>query len=403
VWLGGFLAGGLWLACARSVASPLRMGMVIALAAAGIELSGSRSALVVAIVVVAVAAWRARWKPGAIISGCAMLGLVAGLGCAALTGNTSSATSRATSEEAGGLSARVYGWEGAAHAIAKRPLTGEGPGLYGAATEPYRTIALAKSRGPERLFFDAHNIVVEYATTTGIPGLVLLLLFLVAAAKRAGPMSPLGGFAVAVFGVHLLEPQNPGLTVLITLALGAGAAGQVGELDRHWRSVVGAGISVGALLAGLFMVGGWRYERSIKKLSTSSAIADRQFLPHWPETAIQVALTIQTRASGPQATSELRAARAWVAQAVHDDPSDEASWVTLGDFDGALGNLPAARADFMRALALNPTSVNAMNGLGEMAAQAHDSAEAERWWDRSLALSPDQPDVIKAQQNRSTG
>jgi len=401
VWLGAFLVGGLWIVCSRCPRSMVAWGVVAALLAAGIQVSGSRSALVVAAGVVAVVVWRHKWRTGGLVAAWVVVGLLIGLACTAAT-HQSSATSRTTADDAGGLSARVENWKGAAHALGDRPLLGSGPGRYVAAVGPYRTVKLAAERGPERLLYDAHNIVVEYAVTTGIPGLLLLLAFLFVALKRAGPSSALGGFGLAVLAVHLVEPQNPGLTVLVTLALGAGAAGSAVRPPPRWRPALLSAAAVGVVIAAVLIVGGWQWEQSIKDNSVSTARSARGMLPHWADVDAQVALALQTNAApgGKGALAAMRASERWAAQATTDDPGNESAWATLGSYQGLLGQLSGAQSDFERALRLNPTSVQAMDGLGEVAALEKNLGEARTWWNRSLALQPDPQLTEELQQLR---
>ena len=82
-------------------------------------------------------------------------------------------------------------------------------------------------------------------------------------------------------------------------------------------------------------------------------------------------------APGPQgAVAATEAARGWIAVAAADDPGDESAWNLLAEYDGLLSHLGPADLEFRRALALNPWSTDAMNGLGEIAARHGDKQQA---------------------------
>src|SRR5205085_7024689 len=123
----------------------------------------------------------------------------------------------------GGVRPRVETWLSARHVLARHPFLGSGPGRFRAATSRYRTLRLVRAGGADRLFADGHNLAVEYAVTTGLPGLALLGVWLALAVRRAGWRPPLAGFALVVLAMHALEPQNVALTPLAFLALGAAA------------------------------------------------------------------------------------------------------------------------------------------------------------------------------------
>ena len=122
-----------------------------------------------------------------------------------------------------GLGPRVQLWQAAIEAIGDRPLLGYGPGRTQARhVTPRRSLTFARYEGPDVLFADAHNFLVEVLTTTGILGFAAFLAWLVLAGRRA--RGPLAGFAVVGAMTMLVEPLNVGLTPLVLLALGAAGA-----------------------------------------------------------------------------------------------------------------------------------------------------------------------------------
>ena len=203
----------------------------------------------------------------------------------------------------------------------------------------------------------------------------------------------------------MLEPQNPGLTVLVTLALGAGVATQASRPSARWRPPLGAAGAIGVVIACVLIAGGWQWDRSIRDDSVASARSARALLPHWADVDWQVAVTVQTHAApGEQgALAAERAAEKWAAQAVADDPGSEGAWADLGSYQGLLHDFGASQTDFQRALRLNPTSTQAMNGLGELAALEKNPAAARMWWNRSLTLDPSQANLRRAEEQLGAG
>ena len=113
---------------------------------------------------------------GALVAVLVVLGLAVG---AAIGPSGVSATDRSAGPAmSGSWQPRVDTWLSARHAVVQRPLVGVGPGQFRTATSRYRSIAVAQREGPDRLFTDAHNLLVEYAVTTGLLGLGALIVWL---------------------------------------------------------------------------------------------------------------------------------------------------------------------------------------------------------------------------------
>ncbi|MEZ5202989.1 MAG: O-antigen ligase family protein [Acidimicrobiales bacterium] len=197
LYLAGLLTGLLAM-LARSVgrgAPRWRLALVVPTALA-LNLTGSRTALVGG-TVIAVAAVA---LPG---SGTALdrperllrtLAVVVGVGLGVLIslplqGEASTVVRLEGNEASGGMRNRVLMWEAGVEALDERPLVGWGPGRFREATSSRITAEFARLEGPEKVFFDAHNVVVEQLVTTGVVGAALLGGFVVLAVLRArGPL-----------------------------------------------------------------------------------------------------------------------------------------------------------------------------------------------------------------------
>src|SRR5947207_738697 len=195
VHLGTLMLGGLALVLPRVRINGARWGAVTVIVAAALQLSGSRFALGLAVVVAVLTV--VRWRREALLAvGALVLGLLLGIGIGAGGGTTSGSGRVQAGGESVGATARVRAWAAADHAIADQPLLGSGPGRFRAATSRYRDVALVHAEGADRLFVDAHNIFVEYTTTTGILGVIAFAVWLAMACRRA--KGPFLNFALLV-------------------------------------------------------------------------------------------------------------------------------------------------------------------------------------------------------------
>jgi tetratricopeptide (TPR) repeat protein len=296
---------------------------------------------------------------------------------------------------ASGIRPRLETWLSARHAVAERPVLGSGPGRFRAATSRFRTLRLVRAEGADRLFVDAHDLPVEYAVTTGLPGLALLLGWLALAVRRAGWRSPLGGFALIVLAMHLVEPQNVALTPVAFLALGAAApAGRRASVSL--RALVPAQALLVAAAVGtavLLLVGSFHLDQARLDLTLGQARQARRLLPAWPEPRL-VTATASVFVSKTEGRPELLvASRRWRRAAVARDPTDPALWIDLARSELGAGLVAPAGRDFRRALDFDPWSAEALAGLGRVAHAQGDRAGAVPFFRRSLRAEPDQPAV----------
>jgi hypothetical protein len=392
VYLSGFLAGAVWLVVPRVRHRPLAWGAFVVLLATALQVAGGRFAVAL-LAVVLVASWVTSGpRLAVLLAACLGLGLLLGTGLAAQSGGAS-VSRRTTVAAASGVRPRLESWATARAAIAERPLLGHGPGRYRAPPPPHPTFAMARADGADRLYADAHNLVVEYAVTTGVPGLALLLTWLALAVRRARWRSPLAGFGLLVLAMHLVEPQNVGLTPLAFLALGAAAP--VARLPRPVVPFAGRALLAGAgvALAGTLLTGTYHLEQAHLDFTLADARVARGLLPPWPEVREQTA-RIYTFTAKTERDPDARArALQWRRAAVAADPDDPAGWLDLAEAELSADHAAGAREGFAQALERNPWSARAMNGLGRIAMAEGQSARAGELFRRSLAVSPNQPAI----------
>jgi O-antigen ligase/polysaccharide polymerase Wzy-like membrane protein/tetratricopeptide repeat protein len=392
VFLAGFAAGAFWIAVGRFRRRPVAWAAFAALLAVAVEVSGSRYALGLMVVAVLAAFAVVGWRTVTVLALCLGVGVGIGVGLTHYGGGTS-VTARSGAEVASGIRPRLETWLSARHAIVERPLLGSGPGRFRAATSRFRTLRVVRAEGADRRFVDAHNLAVEYAVTTGLPGLALLLGWLALAVRRAGWRSPLAGFALIVLAMHLLEPQNVALTPIAFLALGAAAP----AMHRHSLPalVPVQGLLAAAALgtAALLLVGSFHLEQARLDLTPDQARQARQLLPAWPE-PLRVTAAATVFASKTEGRPELLVtARRWRREAVARDPTDPALWIELARSELDAGLVAAAGRDYRRALHFDPWSAQALTGLGRVARAEGRRSDADRFFRRSLRARPDQPAV----------
>jgi len=391
VYLAGLLSGGLWLIIRRFSGDWRVWGAAAAAVAAAIQMSGSRSSIVL-MPVVAVAAGRVLpFRRAVLVATFLAGGLLLG-GLLFTVGGGSSATSRVAGETSG-FRSRLEAWSEAGHALARRPVLGEGPGRFQEATAPFRTLRFAKAEGPDSTFGDAHNLVVEYAVTTGLVGAALFLAFGGCGVLAAGWRSPLGGFAVFAILGQFLEPQAASLTPIAFLALGAAAAGEAPVKAMLPPGARGALVGAAALMGLLITVGSYRATKVYASLSAASSgmRTARALLPFWYVADNRTASIYHGRAdSDPAARAEYLM---WLTKAAQKEPDQFEFWFELGAAEARYGEYAAAETDFGRALKLNRWSVNTLDDLAEVEHLLNHPNQASVYARRSLVVNPNQPDV----------
>jgi O-antigen ligase len=391
IHLGAFLAAGLALAAPRFATAPRRWVWFVVLAGAGAQTSGSRFSLIVTVAVAAWVVWRFRLRIGAMF----VVSLLAGaaLGAAASSvGGGATVTERVATSAGNGITPRVDTWTAGLRAGVRRPVLGYGPGQFRTATSPHRTVAIARAEGTERLFVDAHNIVVEYIATVGFAGAALLTVWL--ALSVAGGSGPLLVFALAVLANHLIEPQSVRTTPVALLALGAAMPPfDVPSLHRATRASIGA-LAVAGLAAGAWLlVGDFHLDQARLDFDRGHARTALRMLPRWSEPA-----TIRARISlfdgrVHRDLHETDVGVAWLRRAAARDPSDPALWNALGEWQLTRDRPDEAAPAFRTAVRWNPVSSRALNRLADIENGRGHIETALALLRRSLAADPAQAAV----------
>jgi O-antigen ligase len=381
VFLAGLCAGGLCIALARerTAARPLVYVVLTGFLTGAIELSGSRISLAAALLVIVwfvVAHLRhAAWSRAILV----VIAAVAGLAIAQVPGSAdASSVQRVSTDASNGLAPRLRLWQSAIEAVGERPVLGYGPGRSLAATSPRRSLTLARYEGPDVLFSDTHNFLVEQLTTTGVLGFAAFLAWLVLAARRV--RGPLAGFAAVGAFTMLFEPLNVGFTPIVLLAFGAAGAdaAQRALVDGSWlRSRPAIVVSIATLAAGavagaLLVSGDMHYRVAVRDLSIDELSAAEQRFPPWPHLPGVRAQMINARA--PEGERAIRAER----EAIARDSDDPRWWYALGVLEEQRDRPARAERAYQQALERNPWSVAALSGLFRLALGEADQVAATR-------------------------
>lgn len=374
-FFAALLSGALWIALERErrAARPLLPLLLVAFLFGAIELSASRVAFVVAVVVVlAFAAWHLRarrWRRAAAVVAVAIVGF----GVAQLPSYATTSGATRVQSDAGGFSTRAQLWEDGIEGWAEKPLLGYGPGRSIAATTPRRSLEIARYEGPDTLYSDVHNVFVEVLVTTGALGFLAFACWLVLSARRA--RGALAGFA-AVAGISLLvEPQFIGLVPVMALALGAAVVARPDSRSvdlrlggsRVLRTLAIALALTGLIAGGLLLRGDSHYRRAVVDHSISDLTVAEATMPPWPQLPGVHAQLLFERAVR---TSDQRAARralAYEREAQRRDPADPRWWSAAGAIEERFGSAARANSAYHHALELSPWSFQALGGLYRVA------------------------------------
>lgn len=329
------------------------------------------------------------------------------------------------------LSTRLDVWQAGLSVLARRSVVGFGPGQFRDAISTVSSSHFINVTS-SLTFDDAHNIFVEYLTTTGVLGAVALVAWLVLAARRRrGPFLVAAGLLLVI---GLAEPQNVATTPLMFLLIGAapvaarrgGRSGRAdpgrddgaGEPDRAGTGDPAGGDPAGgrglpggrpvaiasiicavlALLAGIgLVVGDAEYGAAAasaaggqEQAGVRQARSADHLLFLWPDTQVLVGTSLLLEGSVPTPANSAEAAAAYRI-AISRDPTDSYLWSSLGIADLHAGHPVAAWRAATRAVQLRPWGVTDLNDLGLIDVGLGKVAQSKHWYGRSLIADPNQP------------
>lgn len=394
IHLGGFAGAAIVLVDSRFARRPARWGFAPLLFGVAVQVSGSRAGFAILLAGTVWIALRLPRHRGVAFALLVIVGLLVGSALADAGGGTSVANRIQGTAAGGGFRSRTETWRAAVSSLPEHPLVGIGPGLFRDVAAPRRTVAMARAEGADTLLVDAHNVFVEYLTTTGVVGVLALVVWIALAARGAG--GPLWWFTLLLAVNHLVEPQNVRTTPVLFLALGAAvSAGDLRSLPRDLYERVAAVITtvVAVAAAATLLVGDFHLEQGRLDFVHRHARAALRLLPHWAEPALLEGRIYLFDERVHRRPEDRAAALRWFRIAADRDDGNPLTWNTLAENLLAAGRFSDAHEAFVHALRANPTGTRTLNGLAHVALARRDTASAVRWFKRSLVMNPDQRGV----------
>lgn len=405
LFLAGILTGGLALVGYLTSRSSRRGSVILGLGslavlAAATNLSGSRTALVGGFLVTLAATVVSRrstepapWRTLGLLVGAVAAALVVGvLATFPIMSDGSGGTRVAETSTSSGFVSRSIMWRLGADAVEERPLVGWGPGRFREATGPRTTAAYVRAEGPDKLFYEAHNVVVETAVTTGIVGLLLLGGFVVSIVRRSrGPLAWFGG---GVAMLWLTNPVSVSTAPAAMLALGAAATASLPRPDpaspfRRYAWGIGAVLAVIGLIAGVNLLrADALLDRAVVDGDVDTTLAAHLLLPRDSTIANMVTQAYALEATESPSSAADRKVVEWANRTVELEPTRVKWWTQLGNAEVLFGEgtrperFERAEQAYERGLELSPWSVETMIALRIAAYATDDEAAFNRWTER---------------------
>jgi len=435
IHLEALLLGVLALIARRASLAERRMAWwpVVLLFSVALELSLERAALPVMLVIIVVSlvaygVWRA--VPFGVLS-------LVGYGIGYLTGGSALGVRVAGTADTT-FGTRFHIWDLALRSVVHHPFFGIGPGQVVSVLAPNVSESLARHLGVGMLFSDSHDFLVEVLATTGALGFLAFVAWIGGAGLNA--RGPFLGCAVAMLAIELIEPLNLGVTPVALLALGAATAAALGQPTgvaaiRQWRqrlpgSAVEVDVAAGdsspneaqnveevdrkrssvqpavgftalltavSLFIGITMVIGDHYLlESFGAVQPSqkiaAAIRANEYITYWPDppAAIGQGYLLRSDLTAPGAG---KAAVPWQLEAARRDPADPILRSDVATVELQLGDLAAARQQFLESLKLDPWTFQSLEGLGTTAKDEHDWSTSLYWYRRAELVAPPNQDL----------
>jgi O-antigen ligase len=420
--LGGIVAAALALLVGRFMNRPREWYLPVAAVTIGAGACGQRLPLLLIAAVLAWAIFRTV-RPGIprvahdirralAFSTLSIAGVVTGALIARYS-NSSGSISRiagSTSEETFGQ--RFTAWHEGLRAFTHHFLIGAGPGQFRSVTSFLFPLSFVRA-DPGEVFTDAHNLFVEYLTTTGILGAGALLLWLAVVLKNA--RGPLVAAALVLIAMELAEPLN---VAVLPVALGLlGAASPLAAFDRTGepdvarqrdgpvpiprigRAIVSVATVVGLVAAALFIAGDGvmlrgqgQFDLAQDSAALSSGSTANTLLSAWPDPAELLSETHFYLSLGDHPGEQEQAIH-WAEVAVSRDPTNPSLLGMLASYQLDAGKFEAAKQSSLRAEKYLPYWPVTLNDLGIASLVLGEQSEARHWFAISLEVTPQQPSI----------
>jgi hypothetical protein len=266
---------------------------------------------------------------------------------------------------------------------------GSGPGRFQAATSPKLKADFARAQPNGQIFTNAHNAVFEYAATTGLIGVVLLLVWTVIVLRRA--RGPLAWFAVATALTWTLQPMSVITAPLVFVALGAASPRlAVPPLALVSRGAALALTFAAAVYSVTLTVSDYYFGgAALTYRQRDLALADRFRLVQTSDYAGARAIAIYNRARGFGDLEDRPRAIAAAHDATAVDPYYPNWWSQLGVVEALWGSAQVGAEHLDRSLELYRWSPRALEAQRIIAVDQGDAVRAKAANDRLCQITAD--------------
>lgn len=374
VYLGAVSAAAVGAAVARWSDRSWRWVVApLAVSAAAVSLSGSRIALLAALLAVGAHAvvhrTRASWTAGLVAVG----SLAAGVGLDRVAGAGRNAASRFTEDASSG--GRTAVWRYGLEAFTDRPLIGYGFGRFRPAVQGRFSAAFVRDHAPDEVtqaWFDPHNALIAILVAVGIVGFGLFAAWFATWAPRVrGPLV----WALIPIGFHwMLQPISLFTLPLAMLMFGAAARPDAPALaPRLGRRAGAIGALVGLVPALALVAIDLAFDDAADDLDAArlASIADLT----WRD-PIMDDVVAQAYAADPDPASARQVVE-WRANAAAAEPDRPYWWSTLAERQIATGDLDGARRSIARARELQPNNLRTTLAEVRLAIETKDEARLD--------------------------
>lgn len=389
------------LAIGRAIASTSRSTRIAsaaggALGAIALVASGARAAWVgvlVAVAFVSAVHWSRRIGAALVAAFAFAVVLAVATGVAGRVGATFDG------DAAGGARGRVDEWRVAARMVARHPLTGVGPEGYRIAFGRAVDDSYEQVHGRDPIPDRAHDALLDVAATTGLPGLGLYVLVVVAAGRfvvralRAvdDPVTTAAAVGVVAYGTQSLflfplAELDP-LAWMIAGGCVAATARSHETIELRAPRIVNAAAvaaTVAALVVGVTGVAADRRARD----SAGDAVAMRPDVLRYRLLAAAAHEEVGSSAGLDRAIDDIARAR----RISRQDPAVRSEWTRLlldrAQRTGTPRHVRLARTALEDLVRLDPRNAEVLLRLGVARSLANDDAGAEEAWLAAERLAP---------------
>ncbi len=373
VYLGAISAAALGAAVARcgDGEGNIRLLPMVAVGV-GVTLSGSRIALVAALLGVFVHTAIRRNRSSVVAAVVAVGAMLMGVGIDRVAGAGRNAANRLAEGSGGG---RLTVWRYGVDAWIDRPILGHGFGRFRPAVQERFTVDFVRDSARDEVtqaWFDAHNVGIGLLVAVGVVGALLFVVWAVVWGIRIrGPLV----WALVPLVLHwMLQPVSlftlP-LAMLLFGAAGVDTGGRSPSMSRIWVSVAAM---MGILAGGTLVVADAAFNAAAddvdaERLATISSV--------FGDDPIMADVVAQAYGAfdGPD---ERAAALDWRRRAAGTEPDRPYWWSLLAEAQLDAGLIAEAEASIATALDLQPINSRSLRVEALLALRAEDEPRLAR-------------------------